>query len=105
MATAKTLSRFLLENFRLSVRDTWEGNETVIRSQAALTGLYQAILADCRAGTLAQPWAFHRYDDHLYWIYLEDGSEITVFSSSTNTLTWLRAYGLNVDEMLEKHGK
>ena len=99
------LSRFLLENSRLSVRDTWEGNETVIRSQAALTGLYQAILADCRAGTLAQSWTFHRYDDHLYWIYLEDGTEITVFSSSTNTLTWLRAYGLNVDEMLEKHGK
>ena len=99
------LSRFLVENPRLSVRDTWEGNETVIRSQAALSGLYEAILADCRAGNLAQPWTFHRSDDNLYWIYFENGTEITVFSNCTYTLTWLRAYGLNVDEMLQRHGK
>ena len=99
------LSRFLSENTRLSVRDTWEGNETVIRGRANLTGLYEAILADCRLGTMAQAWTFHQQDDNLYWIYFENGGEITVFSSSTYTLTWLRSYGLNVDEMLENHGK
>jgi hypothetical protein len=99
------LSRFLSENTRLSVRDTWEGNETVIRSQANLTGLYDAILADCRLGTMAQAWTFHHQDDSFYWIYLENGREILVFSSCENTLNWLRAYGLNVDEMLENHGK
>ena len=102
---AEDLSRFLAENPRLSVRDTWEGNETVIRSQSALSGLYEAILADCRCGYMAQPWTFHHYDDSLYWIYFEDGTEITVFSNCTYTLTWLRSYGLNVDEILEKHGK
>ena len=102
---AEDLSRFLAENPRLSVRDTWEGNETVIRSQSALSGLYEAILTDCRCGYMAQPWTFHHYDDSLYWIYFEDGTEITVFSNCTYTLTWLRSYGLNVDEMLEKHGK
>jgi hypothetical protein len=99
------LSRFLSENTRLSVRDTWEGNETVIRGQANLTGLYEAILADCRLGTMAQAWTFHQQDDNLYWIYFENGTEITVFSNCTYTLTWLRSYGLNVDEMLENHGK
>ena len=99
------LSRFLAENSRLSVRDTWEGNETVIRSQGDISGLYQAILADCRSGTIAQAWTFHQQDDSLYWIYFEDGSEITVFASCENTLNWLRSYGLNVDEMIENHGK
>lgn len=99
------LSRFLSENTRLSVRDTWEGNETVIRSPANLTGLYDAILADCRSGNMAQSWTFHHQDDSLYWIYFENGGEITVFSNCENTLNWLRAYGLNVDEMLENHGK
>ena len=99
------LSRFLSENTRLSVRDTWEGNETVIRSQASLTGLYEAILADCRLGTMAQAWTFHQQDDNLYWIYFETGKEITVYTGCENTLNWLRAYGLNVDEMMENHGK
>lgn len=99
------LYRFLQENSRLSVRDTWEGNETVIRSQTDLTGLYQAILADCRDGSMAQLWTFHHYDDNLYWIYLEDGGEITVFSNCEHTLNWLRSYGMNVDEMLEKHAQ
>ena len=99
------LSRFLSENTRLSVRDTWEGNETVIRSPANLTGLYEAILADCRSGNMAQSWTFHHQDDSLYWIYFENGGEITVFSNCENTLNWLHAYGLNVNEMLENHGK
>ena len=99
------LSRFLSENTRLSVRDTWEGNEHVFRSQGDMIGLYQAILADCRAGTMAQSWTFHHQDDNLYWIYFEDGSEISVYSNCAYTLTWLRSYGLNVDEMLENHGK
>ena len=99
------LSRFLSENPRLSLRDTWEGNETVIRSQSALTELYQAILADCHADTMAQSWTFHRQNENVYWIYLENGSEISVFSNCENTLNWLRSYGLNVDEMLENHGK
>ena len=99
------LSRFLSENSRVSIRDTWEGNETVIRSQSALTELYQAILADCRADHMAQSWTFHHQEDSLYWIYLETGEEITVYSDCTYTLTFLRSYGLNVDEMLENHGK
>ena len=102
---SEDLSRFLSENTRLSVRDTWEGNETVIRGQANLTGLYEAVLADCRSGSMAQAWTFHQYDDNLYWIYLENGGEITVFSSCENTLNWLRTYGLNVDEMIENQGK
>ena len=99
------LSRFLAENSRLSVRDTWEGNETVFRSQGDMIGLYQAILADCRAGTMAQAWTFHHSDNHLYWIYFEDGSEVTVYSNCENTLNWLRSCGLDVDEMIKNHGK
>ena len=99
------LYRFLQENSRLSVRDTWEGNETVIRSQADLIGLYHAILADCKAGTMTQSWTFHHSDNSLFWLYFEDGSEITVFASCENTLNWLRDYGIAVDEIMEKNGK
>ena len=99
------LSRFLTENSRLYVQDTWEGNSVAIRTQSDLTGLYLAILADCRAENMSQPWTFHRSDDSLYWISFDNGREITVYSNCENTLNWLRAYGLNVDEMLENHGK
>ena len=102
---SEDLTRFLSENSRVSVRDTWEGNETVIRSQYALTELYQAILADCHRDNMAQSWTFHRLEDSLYWIYLETGEEITVFSDCTYTLTFLRSYGINVDEILQNHGK
>lgn len=97
------LVRFLAENSRLSIRDAWEGNEIVIRSQADLTGLYMAILADCRNSTMSKNWTFHHSDDNLYWIYLENGLDITVYSNCENTLNWLRDYGLNVDELIEKY--
>ena len=99
------LSRFLSENSRLHVQDTWEGNSVAIRTQSDLTGLYLAILADCRAENMSQPWTFHSQDDSVFWISFENGRELIVFSSCENTLNWLRAYGLNVDEMLEHHGK
>lgn len=98
-------SAFLSANSRLSVRDTWEGNEIVIRSQADLIGLYQAILADCEEHTMAQSWTFHHLDDSLYWIYLEDGTDITIFSNCQNTLNWLREYGIDVEEVRERYGK
>ena len=98
------LSRFLSENPRISIRDTCDGNEIVIRSQGDIAGLYQAILADCRAGHMAQLWTFHYRHDNLYWIYLADGTEITVFTNCENTLSWLRSYGLDVDDIIEKHG-
>ena len=99
------LPRFLEENSRVSVRDAWGGSEVVIPTRADLTGLYEALLADCRKGDMAQLWTFHYRQDTLYWIYLENGQEITIFSNGENTLNWLRAYGLDVDAIIEKHGK
>lgn len=99
---SEDLPRFLAENSRLTVMDYWEGREIILRSQEDLAGLYQAILADCRAGNMAQSWTFHHYDNNVFWLYFENGTEITVYTSCENTLNWLRSYGLNVDETLEK---
>ena len=99
------LSRILENNSRLTVMDYWDGRETIIRSQSDISGLYQAILADCRAGSMAQSWTFHQYHDNTYWICFEDGREIMVFSNCEHTLNWLRSYGLNVDEVLENFDK
>ena len=96
-----TEARFLEENSRLTLRDTWHGEETVIHAQADIQGLYRAILADCEAGRMAQDWNYHQADDSLFWLYLEDGSDITIFSNAENTINWLRTYGLDVDALLE----
>lgn len=99
------MSRFLEENSRLSVRDTWEGNETVFRAQGDLMGLYQAILADCRAGNMAQSWTFHQYDESLFWIYTEQGYDITVYDDCEHTLNWLFSQGLVPEEVRIKPAK
>ena len=100
-----TEERFLEENSLLLLRDTWDGEEIYVHDPADLRDLYRAIIADCEAGTMAQLWDFHHPDESLYWINRSAGEAITVFSNAENTLNWLRAYGADVDTLLEKYGR
>ena len=87
----------------LYIRDTWEGRETFVRSEGDIRSLYEAILADCEAGTMAQNSNFHGPDVNLYWINSDNGLDILVFSNCENTLNWLREYGVDVDELIERY--
>lgn len=93
---------FLAENYYLRIQDYWAGEETKVDSGAEMERLVSAILADCEAGTMAQNGNFHNGDYSLYWISFGNGLEITVYADCENTLNWLREYGLDVDEMIEK---
>ena len=100
-----TEERFLEENSLLLLRDTWDGEEIYVHDPTDLRDLYRAIIADCEAGTMAQIWDFHHPDESLYWINRSAGEAITIFSNAENTLNWLRAYGADVDALLEKYGR
>lgn len=97
---------FLMENGGIVVQDCYHGNETTIYSDEALHSLYNAILADCEAGNMAQDWDFHNGEDNVYWIQgFESGFGVTVYSDSENTLQWLRDNGFDVDAILELFGE
>ena len=100
-----TEERFLKENGLLLVRDAWDGEETFVHEQEDIRALYRAIIADCEDGTMAQSWDFHHPDSSVFWINRSEGEAITVFSNAENTLNWLRAYGIDVDALLEKNLK
>lgn len=88
----------------LYIRDTWEGWDTRIRSEGDIRGLYEAIVADCEAGTMAQNSNFHGPDVSLYWIFnSNDALDILVYSNCENTLNWLREYGMDVDALMERY--
>ena len=86
------------------IRDTHSGDRTTIHSLQQRESLYDAILKDCAAGTMSQSWNLHQHDDYLFWVYWGDQS-IKVWETNTHTLQWLRDYGINVDEIIEQHGK
>ncbi len=98
-----TEERFQEENGRLTIQDTWNGEETVIHAQTDIRGLYRAILADCAAGTMSQNWNYHQTDACIFWLYGEGSGDIRIFSNAENTLNWLREYGLDVDAIVEKY--
>lgn len=68
-----------------------------------LTGLLDAIKADCEAGTMAQQWAFRENKEMVYYLsfykadfdYNNDpyyaNHEIRIFSNNTNTLAYLKS--------------
>ena len=96
------VEEFLKANNPVVVTDTWVGNDTYVFSQADIRGLYDAILADCAAGTMAQQWDFHSGVHSLYWVHSEYGLDITVYSDCENTVRWLRDNGFDVDELRER---
>lgn len=88
---------FLVGNGSVVVQDTYEGVEKTIYSDGELRSLYEAILADCEAGTMAQDWDFHPNESNVYWLNFQSGLSLMVFTDSENTLQWLRDHGFNVD--------
>ena len=99
------INAFLAENHYLQIRDYWRGEDTSVNSQSDIESLVSAVLADCEAGTMAQDYNFHNHEDSLYWLLFSNGLEVTVFADCENTLNWLRDYGLDVDEMIEKRNE
>ena len=100
-----TEERFLEANSLLVLRDTWHGEEIYIHQPEDIRGLYRAIIADCKQGTMAQQWDFHHPDESLFCISYAGGEAITVFSNAENTLRWLRAYGVDTGAIEELYGK
>ena len=92
-------------NSLLVLRDTWYGEEIYIHQPEDIRGLYRAIIADCKQGTMAQQWDFHHPDESLFCISYAGGEAITVFSNAENTMRWLRAYGVDTDAIEELYGK
>ena len=96
------LPRFLEENKQIRIRDTWQGYDTILRSETDIAELYQAILADAQNGKLVQKYSYHRNEQEVFWIFLEDRTQLTIYSGCNYTLDWLRAQGVNVDEVLRE---
>lgn len=66
-------------------------------------GLIEAIVLDCKAGTIAQPWEYHDHEDTQYWldfVFPEEsmrkntGFSVRVYTSCENTYRWLREHGI-----------
>ena len=98
-----TEEEFLAEYGMVLIQDSWEGKETYVVDREDIRSLHRAIIADCKAGTMAQQWDFHHPDDSVFWIYPGGNRNILIFSNAENTLNWLRDYGVNVDDILEKY--
>ena len=88
----------------VSIRDTHYGDRTSVYLAGDREAQYDAILKDCAAGTMSQSWNLHREDTNLFWIYWGDQS-IQVWDTNTHILQWLRDYGINVDEIIEKQNE
>lgn len=92
---------FMRENSGVVVQDIYQGDETIVYSDEAIRSLYDAILADCEAGTMAQDWDFHNGEDSIYWLAgFESGFGVTVYTDCENTIQWLRDNGFDVDAIL-----
>ena len=99
------LNRFLAENSKLRIRDTWQNWNWEVRYQTDIEGLYRAILADCREQTMAQRWRYHGDSTEVCWITLENGQEVTVYADAEHTLNWLRDFGINVEQIIDEKKK
>lgn len=99
------LNRFLAENSKLRIRDTWQNWNWEVRYQTDIEGLYRAILADCREQTMAQRWRYHGDGTEVCWITLENGQEVTVYADAEHTLNWLRDFGINVEQIIDEKKK
>ncbi len=82
----------------------------VARPVRDINALLEAILLDCEAGTMAQPWCFHRdFEEweHLEIWYLSDSGEtacrsLTVSEESVHTVEYLKNAGLLEITSLDK---
>ena len=77
----------------------------VITDPTALAGLYDAIVADCEAGKMAQDWNFHR-DGNSYYINLQfvraDGvhyyREVMVWDDCETIRAWVEDMGIEFEK-------
>ena len=79
------------EKFPETTTDTWEGEYVV--KQDDLSGLLDAIAADCQAGNMAQIWDYHKNEENVASVALEFSSgyrEINVYETCANTLAYLQ---------------
>jgi hypothetical protein len=97
--------RFLAENSKLRIRDTWQNWNWEVRYQTDIEGLYRAILADCREQTMAQRWWYHGDGTDVCRITLEDGREVIIYADAEHTLNWLRDFGINVEQIIDEKKK
>ncbi len=96
------VEQFLQANAYVNFSNTYDGTENAFSTEKDRRSLYEALMADCRAGTLCQVWDFHAGGERLFWMYLPSGETINIYADSENTLRWLRAHGVDVDWVIDR---
>ena len=77
-----------------------------IYDQAALAKLYDAIVADCEAGKMAQDWNFHNDDNNSFYISLRSTDdagirhhwEIMFWEDCQNIMAWVEEMGIEFEK-------
>ncbi len=98
----------------ISVYGAFEGLDDFIHdlSQTEKINLLNAILADCRDGTMTQYHAFHRNDYDVFAIYFDilpsanhgySGREINIHVSNRHVMQWLKEHGIDAEAALKEH--
>jgi len=97
--------------FRANVWDIAKLPESVVQirvinnSSEVLVGeeaeqMVRAILADCEAGTMAQPWEYHEMESTQYWLdveYRDHGGyyqSIRIYESTVHSYAYLQSLGI-----------
>lgn len=70
-------------------------------SYTMVSSLLEAIAADCKAGNMAQPWAYHPDEEYVTTIQFEYPAgdryqwvEVVIYDACENTVQWLKDQGL-----------
>ena len=108
----RTVSRMELDlRYEFYDLDSNRTNYIELEDPQVIHGLMQALLEDCKAGTMAQDYVFHPYEDSHLWVFFDgtvmkefdnlvvvDAGEISryrdlmIFSGSKNTLAFIDNY-------------
>ncbi len=95
----------LLEMFPVVRMSPNYGDTQTYTDPEDLLKLYEAMLLDCEAGTMANGWDFHySYDaDMVCWLELGNEMEKNLFSDAEHTVAWLKDHGYDWEEIKEEY--
>lgn len=95
----------LLEKYPWVEMNPNVGERRTYKDEDALLELYEAILKDCEAGTMAQSWDFHPHSRGglVCWLYPGNEWELTIFTDAEHTIAWLKDNGYDWDYYYETY--
>lgn len=94
------------EQFLGQIQDICVDGGEVWLDREDFPGLLEAVLQDCREGTMVQHWAYHNEDYSVCWVEFCNSTrgernwywDIRVYSNCKNTLAWLESHGYAPEE-------